>query len=72
VKRVNVAVAVAEDACDRIYEVAAVCRALGLAHRMTLTDVGVLLGSADYEDLPRLRAVPGVIAVELERAVRMS
>lgn len=70
--RVNVAVAVAEDACDRIYEVAAVCRALGLAHKSTLSDVGVLLGSVDCQDLPRLRSVPGVEAVEIERSVRMA
>jgi hypothetical protein len=72
VNRINVAVAVAESACDRIYEVAAVCRALGLAHTSTLTDVGVLLGSVEFEDLPRLRAVPGVVAVELEREYQLS
>jgi hypothetical protein len=67
VSRVNVAVAVAEDACGRIYEIAAVCRALGLEHTSTLADVGVLTGSVGFHDLPKLRAIPGVVAVELER-----
>jgi len=64
---VNVAVAVAEDACGRLYEVAAACRALGLEHTSTLEDVGVLTGSVEFHDLPKLRAIPGVVAVELER-----
>src|SRR3984893_2648480 len=66
VSRVNVAVAVAEDACGRIYEVAAACRALGLEHTSTLADVGVLTGSVEFHDLPKLRAIPDVVAVELE------
>jgi hypothetical protein len=68
--RVNVAVAVAEEACDRIYEVAAVCRALGFGHTSTLPDIGLLIGWAQSEDLARLRAVPGVVAVEIERNLR--
>lgn len=68
--RVNVAVAVADDAQDRIYEVAAACRALGLDHTATLAVVGVLTGSMEYRDLRRLWAVPGVLAVEIENAVR--
>ena len=68
--RVNVAVAVAEDACGRIYEVAAACRALGLEHTSTLADVGVLTGSVEFHDLPKLRAIPGILAVELEREFR--
>lgn len=68
--RVNVAVAVADDAQDRIYEVAAACRALGLDHTATLAVVGVLTGSMEYRDLRRLWAVPGVLAVEVENAVR--
>ena len=47
VTRINVAIAVAEDARDRIYEVAAVCRALGFGHTSTLTDIGILMGSAE-------------------------
>ena len=68
--RVNVAVAVADDAQDRIYEVAAACRALGLDHTATLAVVGVLTGSMESGDLRRLWAVPGVLAVEIENGVR--
>jgi hypothetical protein len=66
VKRVNVAVAVADDARSCIYEVAAACRARGFDHTATLTLVGVLTGSVDFEKLAILRAVPGVVAVEVE------
>jgi hypothetical protein len=68
--RAKVAIAVAEDARDRIDEVAAACRARGLIHTSTLMEIGVLMGSAELHSLPRLRAVPGVLAVELERAYR--
>ena len=47
--RVNVAVAVADEAQGRIYEVAAACRALGLDHSATLAMVGVLTGSMDSD-----------------------
>jgi len=70
VSRVNVAVAVTDDAQDRIYEVAAACRALGLDHTATLAVVGVLTGSMEYRDLRRLWAVPGVLAVEVENDLR--
>jgi hypothetical protein len=70
--RINVAIAVAEEARDRLYEVAQVCRALGFAHTSTLSDIGILIGSADVEDLPMLRAIPGVLAVETERALRIA
>jgi hypothetical protein len=66
VSRVNVAVAVEDDAQGRIYEVAAACRALGLAHSMTLAMVGVLTGSMESADLQKLLAVPGVLAVEVK------
>jgi predicted metallopeptidase len=65
VSRVNVAVAVEDDARGRIYEVAAACRALGLDHTATLTVVGVLTGSMESEDLAKLWAIPGVLAVEV-------
>ena len=68
--RVNVAVAVADDAQGRIYEVAAACRALGLDHTATLALVGVLTGSMDSSDLAKLWTVPGVLAVELEEQFR--
>lgn len=67
--RINVAIAVAEEARDRVYEVAQVCRALGFAHSSTLSDIGILIGSADVADLAMLRAIPGVLAVETERAL---
>ena len=70
-RRANVAIAVADEARDRIYEVAAACRARGLAHTSTLTDIGVLIGSVELDHLPDLRAVPGVVAVELERSCRI-
>jgi hypothetical protein len=66
VSRVNVAVAVADEAQSRIYEVAAACRALGLDHSATLAMVGVLTGSMEFEDLAKLWAIPGVLAVEVE------
>jgi hypothetical protein len=66
VSRVNVAVAVADDACNSIYEIAAACRALGFDHAATLTTVGVLTGSVEFEKLASLWAVPGVLAVEVE------
>lgn len=65
--RVDVAVAVAEDAQGRLYEVAAACRALGLQHTETLAAVGVLIGSMEACDLMRLWAVPGVLTVEVKR-----
>jgi hypothetical protein len=66
VSRVNVAVAVADDAQGRIYEVAAACRAIGLAHRSTLAAIGVLTGSMESGEISKLFEVPGVLAVEIE------
>lgn len=65
--RVNIAIAVTEDARLRIYEIAANCRALGFEHLSTLADIGVLTGSAELDLLPRIRRLPGVVAVEVER-----
>lgn len=70
--RVDVAVAVAEDARGHLHEVAAACRALGLRHTATLVAVGVLVGSVEARDLRRLWAVPGVLAVEVKRDVRQA
>jgi hypothetical protein len=70
VSRVNVAVAVADDAQSRIHEVAAACRALGLAHTSTLASVGVLTGSMESDELAKLFGVPGVLAVEIEYRFR--
>jgi hypothetical protein len=66
VSRVNVAVAVADEARSLIDEVAAACRALGFDHTATLPAVGVLTGSVEFEKLANLWAVPGVVAVEVE------
>ena len=67
VSRVNVAVAVTDDALDCIREVAAACRALGFDQTATLAAVGILMGSVQFEKLADLRAVSGVEAVEVER-----
>ena len=64
--RVDVTIAVGRDSRDRLHEVATICRALGFGHTSTHSDLGVLVGSADLEDLPSLRAVPGVIGIEIE------
>ena len=68
--RVNIAVAVADDARGRIYEIAAACRALGRRHSATLARVGVLTGSMESDDLVKLWAVPGVLAIEVEYGFR--
>jgi hypothetical protein len=70
VSRINVAVAVADDARSCIYEVAAACRALGFEHTATITVVGILMGSVELDDLGKLSAVPGVEAVAVECAMR--
>lgn len=67
VSRVNVAVAVTDDALGCIHEVAAACRALGFDQTATLATVGILMGSVEFDKLAELRAVPGVEAVEVER-----
>lgn len=66
VSRVNVAVAVSDDARGCINEVAAACRALGLLHTATLAGVGVLTGSVEPGNIGKLWAVTGVVAVEVE------
>jgi hypothetical protein len=72
VTRINVAIAVAEDARSFIHEIAATCRALGLEHTGTLAGVGVLTGSVEYGDLGRLWEAPGVVAVEVEGEFRLN
>jgi hypothetical protein len=67
VSRVNVAVAVTDDALGNLFEVAAACRALGFEHTATFVVVGVLLGSVRFERLAALRAIPGVETVEVAR-----
>jgi hypothetical protein len=65
-ERVNVAIALAEEACERIEEIAAACRALGLGERARLKGIGVLVGSVRLQDLRRLWSVPEIVAIELE------
>ncbi|MBS0580716.1 MAG: hypothetical protein JSR36_15775 [Proteobacteria bacterium] len=67
--KVNVAVAVADEAQGRIHEIAAACRAAGLQHRTTLAMVGVLTGLVETDYLGELKAVPGVLAVEVRRRI---
>jgi hypothetical protein len=69
--RVRVAIAVADDALERMEEVVRACRALGFRGDSTLTGVGVFTGVIEAETIGALRAVPGVAAVELERATRI-
>jgi hypothetical protein len=69
--RVKVAIAVTDDACNEIDEVAAACRRLGLEHTSTLAGVGILLGSVELGDLPKLRTLPRVAAVEIRREARI-
>jgi hypothetical protein len=70
--RLNVAVAVADEARDRICEIAAACKARGFAHTSTLLEIGVLIGSVEWTDLRKLRGVAGVMAVEVERRSRLN
>jgi hypothetical protein len=64
--KIAVAVAVADDALNRIYDVADACRAVGLDHTVTLAGVGLLTGSMEAGDLAKLLAVPGVMMVEIK------
>jgi hypothetical protein len=66
VSRLKIAVAVADDARGRLYEVAAACRALGLDHTGTHAGAGLLTGSIESGGLARLLAIPGVLTVEIE------
>jgi hypothetical protein len=69
-RRVRIAVAVADDAFGRLEEIASICGALGFRHDSTLPSVGVITGSIAVDRLSALRAVPGVVAVEIERRPR--
>jgi hypothetical protein len=69
--RVRVAVAVGEKDRDRIDEIARACGSIGFELDTTLRTIGVLTGSVESEDLPKLRQVPGVTAVEPEREFRL-
>jgi hypothetical protein len=69
--RIRVALAVDDDALERVQEVVLACRALGFVGDSTLTGVGVFTGSIEADRLGALRSVPGVAAVEIERGVRI-
>jgi len=68
---IRVAIAVDDDALGRVEEVARVCRTLGFRADSTLTGVGVFTGFVDEQCVAALRAIPGVAAVEVERATRI-
>jgi hypothetical protein len=70
--RLNIAIAVTDDARDYIHEVAALCRACGFERSSILEEIGVLLGSVELANIPDLKAVHGVAAVEIERSFRVS
>ena len=69
-ERVNIAIALAEEARGRLEEVAATCSALGLAECARLTGIGILVGSVSLRNLRRLWSVPEIVAIELEGNVR--
>ena len=69
--RIRVAVAVADEALERLDEVALACRALGFRADSTSTSVGVFTGYIEVDRIPALRAVPGVAAVEPERPITL-
>ncbi len=63
--RARIAIAVTDEAMGRIDTVAAACGEAGFEHEATLGEAGLLTGTACFRDLPRLQAIPGVLAVEL-------
>lgn len=65
--RINIAVAVTEQARERIHEVGLACRGLGLEVTDTLAEIGVLLGSLEVSQLPQIRSIPEVLAVAIQR-----
>ena len=65
--RIRVAIAVDDEALERVDEVVRACRALGFRADSTLTGVGVFTGWAEADSLAALQAVVGVAAVEPER-----
>lgn len=69
-QRVRVAVAVADSALERLPEVLSACRACGFESDVALATVGIVLGSVPPSQLGQLRAVPGVAAVERQRALQ--
>lgn len=66
--QIRVAIAVSDEALERLEEVAYTCHTLGFRASSTLTHIGVMTGFIEVDRVTALRAVPGVEAVELERA----
>jgi hypothetical protein len=69
--RIRVAMAVADDALERVQEVLASCRAVGFRADSALTGVGIFTGWIEAENVGALREIAGVAAVELETAIRI-
>ena len=69
-RRANVAIAVTDQARDRMGEVRRACARLGFEVAGALPEIGVLLGSVDLGNLGVLRDIPGVLAVAIERPLR--
>ena len=68
---IRVAIAVDDNALDRVQELARECRALGFRADSTLTGAGVFTGYVQADKVAALRALPGVAAVEMGRVSRI-
>jgi len=69
--RTAVTVLVADDHLDRVAEVVAGLRAAGLHVTAVHDALGTIAGEGEAERLPSLRDVPGVAAVEPDRAFQL-
>ncbi|MEV0675814.1 hypothetical protein AB0I60_04735 [Actinosynnema sp. NPDC050436] len=67
----EVVVSVADDSLSRLGSVVAALREAGLDVDDVLEALGVVTGSVAPEAIGKLRDVPGVAAVERQRAVRL-
>jgi hypothetical protein len=69
--QIRVAIAVSDDAIKRVREVVNACDLLGFRANSIVSQVGIITGSIEADRLAELRAIPGVAAVERERAGRI-
>jgi hypothetical protein len=69
--RIRVAIAVEDEALERVQDVLASCRALGFRADSALTGVGIFTGWIEAQNVGALREVAGVAAVELDRHIRI-
>jgi hypothetical protein len=69
--QIRVAIAVADEALERVQEVLAACRALGFQPDSALTGVGIFTGRMEAQKVGAVLKVPGVAAVELDRSIRI-